>query len=86
MAARQLSVRSDHAVELAHRLAKQERRTVAAVVESALDRYAAQTQAQEPMADFFARMAASHAADDDTEVDLESLIRETRKPHKGIDL
>jgi hypothetical protein len=78
----QLSIRSAKALNLAHLLAKQERRTVSQVVERALELYAHVEPAREPAPDFYARISREYA----TDVDLEALIKEDRKPNTGIDL
>ena len=78
----QLSVRSARARELAHKLAKRERRTVAQVVERALEKYAAQQTGRLPASQFYRELNRRYASD----IDLESVIRENRKPHDGIDL
>lgn len=82
MAEPQLSVRSARARDIAHRLAHREKRTVANVVERALELYEAREAAREPAAEFYARLRAEAA----TDIDLEAIIRENRKPHPGIDL
>ncbi|UHD17947.1 type II toxin-antitoxin system VapB family antitoxin [Thiocapsa bogorovii] len=82
MAEPQLSVRSAKARELAHRLARYERRSVAEVVERALEMYQARQLGHEPARAFYERLARDCA----TDVDLEALVREERKPHTGIDL
>ncbi len=82
MAEPQLSVRSARAKELAHKLAKLERRTVAQVVECALEEYAAQQTGRMPASQFYRELNLRCAAD----IDLEAAIREGRKPHHGIDL
>ena len=84
MAEPQLSVRSARARALAHRLAKKERRSVSQVVERALEFYAKiAAPAQKEMAGaFWDRMTRDYA----TDIDLEAIIAEHRKPHKGIDL
>jgi hypothetical protein len=78
----QLSVRSAKARDLAHRLARRERRTVASVVERALEAYESREAGREPAADFYARVSADHGED----VDLEALIRADRRPDPGPDL
>ena len=83
MAEPQLSVRSARARDIAHRLAQREKRTVAQIVERALERYEASEAAREPAAEFYARMRAPSDEDD---IDLEAIIQENRKPHPGIDL
>ncbi len=84
MAEPQLSVRS--ARDLAHMLAKRERRTVAQVVEKALEAYAvSQPQRQESAKAFLDRLLKLDPRDT-VDIDLEEVIREGRKPHSGIDL
>lgn len=78
----QLSVRSAKARELAHRLARRERRTVAAVVERALEEYEARHSGQISPAAFYLELQEMCAAD----VDLEALLEEHRQPHSGVDL
>jgi hypothetical protein len=82
MAETQLSVRSSKAVKLAHSLAKKERRSIAQVVERALELYAHVEPEREVAHDFYARISHEYGAD----VDLESVIDEDRKPNAGIDL
>jgi hypothetical protein len=82
MAEPQLSVRSARARDIAHRLAQREKRTVANVVERALELYEAREAGREPAAEFYARLRADAA----TDIDLEAIIQENRKPHSGIDL
>lgn len=82
MAEPQLSVRSARARELAHKLAVRENRTVADIVERALESYATREAGQEP-ADVFFRRLTENAGED---FDLDAVIREHRKPHHGIDL
>lgn len=77
----QLSVRSARAREIAHRLAKRERRSVAKVVENALERYEAQSN-REPAAQFYRRLSEELG----TDLDLDALLEDHRKPHPGIDL
>jgi hypothetical protein len=75
----QLSVRSARARELAHRLARRERRTVAEVVERALEAYESAQTGREPAAQFYARLAAEFG----TDIDLEAVIKADRAPHPG---
>jgi len=82
MAEPQLSVRSAKALKLAHRLAKQERRSIAQVVERALELYAHVEPARETAPDFYARISREYG----TDIDLDAIISETRKPNPGIDL
>lgn len=83
MAEPQLSVRSAKARDLAHRLARREKRTIADIVERALVLYEIRETGSEPAEAFYARLAAGEDEDD---VDLEAIIKEGRVPHRGIDL
>ena len=78
----QLSVRSAKARDLAHRLARRERRSVAYIVERALEAYEVREAGREPAAAFYARLASDHGSD----VDLEAVIRESRQVNPGPDL
>lgn len=82
MAEPQLSVRSSKARDLAHRLARRENRSIADVVERALEWYEVREAGREPAAAFYARIAA-HSG---TDVDLEAIVQENRQPHQGIEL
>jgi len=79
MAEPQLSVRSAKARDLAHRLARRERRSIAEVVERALEAYEVREAGREPAAAFYARLAA----DDGDDVDLEAVIRASRRVNPG---
>ena len=82
MAEPQLSVRSSKARDLAHRLARRENRSIADIVERALESYEVRETGREPADVFYARLTAQAG----TEVDLEEVIREHRHPHPGIEL
>ena len=82
MAEPQLSVRSARARELAHRLARHERRTIADVVERALEAYAEHHIDRAPASTFYYELNKRVA----TDIDLEDVIREHRRPHPGLDL
>ncbi|BCH26372.1 plasmid stabilization protein [Mesorhizobium sp. L-8-10] len=82
MAEPQLSVRSAKARDLAHRLARRENRSIADIVERALESYEIREAGREPAAAFYARLSVQVGID----IDLEGIVREGRKPHKGIDL
>jgi hypothetical protein len=82
MAEPQLSVRSAKARDLAHRLARREKRTIADIVERALEAYEIREAGREPAAAFYPRLSANF----ETDVDLEAVIREHRRAHKGPDL
>jgi len=82
MAEPQLSVRSARARDLAHRIARRENRSVADVVERALEAYEIREAGREPASQFYARLSADHRSDPD----LDAVIRATRHPHEGPDL
>jgi hypothetical protein len=82
MAEPQLSVRSAKARDLAHRLARRENRSIADVVERALEAYEIREAGREPAASFYARISREFG----TDIDLESVIRQERKVHRGPDL
>ena len=82
MAEPQLSVRSAKARDLAQRLARRERRSIADVVERALEAYEIREAGREPAAAFYARLASDVGSD----IDLEAVIRETRSVHPGPEL
>lgn len=79
MAEPQLSVRSAKARDLAHRLARREKRTIADIVERALEAYEIREAGREPAASFYSRLSANYG----TDIDLEAVIREARRAHKG---
>jgi hypothetical protein len=81
MAEPQLSVRSAKARDLAHRLARRERRSIADIVERALEAYEVRETGREPAAVFYERLSR-----DGVDIDLEEVIREDRRPHEGADL
>ena len=78
----QLSVRSAKARDLARRLARRERRSIADVVERALEAYEIREAGREPASVFYARLANEHGSD----LDLEAVIRESRKLNSGPEL
>ena len=82
MAEPQLSVRSAKARDLAHRLARRENRSIADVVERALESYEVREAGREPASTFYARLSAQSG----TDIDLEAVIRDNRQPHQGIEL
>lgn len=82
MAEPQLSVRSAKARDLAHRLARRENRSIADVVERALEAYEVREAGREPAASFYQRVTQSYG----TDLDLESVIREGRRIDPGPDL
>ncbi|MHB1103004.1 MAG: plasmid stabilization protein [Devosia sp.] len=78
----QLSVRSAKARDLAHRLARRENRSIADVVERALESYEVREAGREPASAFYARLSTNSG----TDIDLEAVIREGRQIHTGLDL
>ena len=82
MAEPQLSVRSAKARDLAHRLARRERRSIADIVERALEAYEIREAGREPAAAFYARLVDDYGSD----FDLEAVIRENRKINPGPEL
>lgn len=83
MTAPQLSVRSAKARDLAHELARKERRPIHAIVEDALVDYA-RRHPLESAAAFLRRMRAHGERGEGA--DLDAALDEHRKPHRGIDL
>ena len=79
MAEPQLSVRSAKARDLARRLARRERRSIADIVERALEAYEIREAGREPASAFYTRLAKDHGSD----IDLEAVIRQSRKAHRG---
>lgn len=82
MAEARLSVRSAKAHDLARRLARREHRSIADVVERALEAYELREAGREPAAVFYARLSNDHGGD----LDLEVAIRENRKINPGPEL
>ncbi|TIN21171.1 MAG: plasmid stabilization protein [Mesorhizobium sp.] len=82
MAEPQLSVRSAKARDLAHRLARRENRSIADVVERALESYEIREAGREPASAFYSSLTASYG----TDIDLEKIIREDRQVHPGLEL
>jgi hypothetical protein len=82
MAEPQLSVRSAKARDLAHRLARRERRSIADIVERALEAYEAREAGREPASSFYARLPTQYG----TDIDLEAVIRDARRVNAGPDL
>ncbi|MGO4114096.1 plasmid stabilization protein (plasmid) [Rhizobium ruizarguesonis] len=82
MAEPQLSVRSAKAHDLAHRLARRENRSIADIVERALESYEIRETGREGATTFYARLSQQSG----TDIDLESVLKEDRQAHKGIEL
>ena len=82
MAEPQLSVRSAKARDLAHRLARRERRSVADMVERALEAYEVREAGREPAASFYAELSTTYG----TDIDLEAVIRDARRVDAGPEL
>ncbi len=75
MAEPRLSVRSAKARDLAHRLARREKRSIADIVERALEVYEVREAGREPAASFYARLSSKYGS----AIDLESVIRQSRR-------
>ncbi|MDE1996367.1 MAG: type II toxin-antitoxin system VapB family antitoxin [Rhizobiaceae bacterium] len=82
MAEPQLSVRSAKARDLAHRLARRENRSIADIVERALEAYEVREAGRESAPSFYARISSMT----DEDIDLEAAIHEGRQVNDGIDL
>ncbi|MGG7576974.1 type II toxin-antitoxin system VapB family antitoxin (plasmid) [Rhizobium sp. YTUHZ045] len=82
MAEPQLSVRSARARDLAHRLARRENRSIADIVERALESYEIREAGREPASSFYSRLSQQSG----TDIDLEAVVKEDRQAHKGIEL
>lgn len=82
MAEPQLSVRSARARDLAHRLARRENRSIADIVERALEAYEVREAGREPASSFYDRLSTECV----TDVDLEAVIHAARTVHAGPDL
>ncbi|MER8399983.1 plasmid stabilization protein [Mesorhizobium sp. M1348] len=82
MAEPQLSVRSTKARDLAHRLASRENRSIADVVERALESYEVREAGREPASAFYRRLSPQSG----TDIDLGAVIRESRRPNRGVEL
>jgi len=78
----QLSVRSAKARDLAHRLARREHRSIADIVERALEAYEIREAGREPAAAFYGRLSQTCG----TDIDLEEVISADRSVHAGPDL
>jgi hypothetical protein len=79
MAEPQLTVRSAKARDLARRLARREHRSIADVVERALEAYEIRETGREPASAFYARLANDFGSN----LNLETVIRENRKINTG---
>ena len=75
-------MRSAKARDLARRLARRENRSIADVVERALEAYEIREAGREPPAAFYARLAGEYGSD----LDLEAIIREGRQINPGPEL
>lgn len=82
MAEPQLSVRSARARDLAHRLARRENRSIADIVERALESYESRETGREPALAFYPRLSKNYG----TDIDLDAVIKEGRQIHTGPEL
>jgi hypothetical protein len=67
---------------LAHRLARREHRSIADVVERALEAYEVREAGREPASAFYARLSNDFGGD----VELEDIIRTARRINPGLDI
>lgn len=79
MAEPQLSVRSARARDLAHRLARRENRSIADIVERALESYESRETGREPASTFYPRLSKNYG----TDIDLAAVIKESQQIHIG---
>jgi hypothetical protein len=87
----QLTVRSTKARDLAHKLARKQRRTVSQVVEMALERLEAESRSHRPMTksvdNFWADLHRNlFPTGTEPDIDLNKIIEEHRQYPKPIDL
>lgn len=82
MAEPQLSVRSARARDLAHRLARRENRTIADIVERALEAYEDRQTGRESAEAFYVRISRETAVD----FDLAANLKDDHKAHEGPEL
>ena len=83
----QLSIRSAKAKNLAHQIARRERRTITQVVEMALENYEQKVPAKplESAESFWTNFSKDLYAEGDSDIDLEALIRSHRQPQRPIE-
>ncbi len=67
---------------MAHRLARREHRSIADVVERALEAYEVREAGREPASAFYARLSNDFGGD----VELEDIIRTARRINPGLDI
>lgn len=82
MAEPQLSIRSGKAQRIARRLARREGRSLAEVVELALEAYELREAGREAASIFYARLVMECGSD----IDLDAVIQESRQIHFGPQL
>ncbi len=82
MAEPQLSVRSARARDLAHRLARRENRTIADIVERALEAYEDRQTGRENAEAFYVRISRETAVD----FDLAASLKDDHQAHEGPQL
>jgi hypothetical protein len=82
MAEPRLSVRSAKALDLARRLARRENRSIADIVERALEAYEVREAGREPAVQFYARLNETGSSD----INLDDVIRAGRTPQAGLNL
>jgi hypothetical protein len=84
----QLSVRSAKARAMARKFAKEDRRSITQIVEISLELYGERRarKKQETADAFFDRLVRENHIEGDADIDLESIIRENRKPRRPVEL
>lgn len=72
-----------HSLKMAPaKLARRENRTIADIIERALETYEAREAGREPAAKFYSRLSSQSG----TDIDFDSIIDENRRTHKGVEL
>jgi hypothetical protein len=79
MAEPRFSIRSAKAGALARRLAHREKRSIADVIERALEAYEVRQAGLEPAPSIYARLSADYG----TDIDLEAVIRQSHRVNRG---
>ena len=64
------------------KIGPREKRTVAEVVERALEAYDSAQTGREPASGFYARLSRQYGVD----LDLDAVVRDARRPHSGPEL
>lgn len=88
MSQTQLSIRSNKAKALAHRYAKEDRRTITQVIEIALELYGDRRSVlkREPADTYWDRLVRENHLEGESDIDLDALVRGTYKTHEPVEL